>query len=303
MRAQRGGQRGAAMGVEDGLSGVTRHHGGSHAGADIEFDHDDPRLAHQRRGSQPLLDLRQRDTLFLDLDDAVGAAGQHEAVIPGRQRAVRADIPAVIGQMRRAHGQEAVLQAPGDAGQRGPAVCLHGALAPGDAAGLGAAEYLDGRAAGVAQRVGGGLGRERPAGREHRLQHGARGGPVKPVGHPLQVRRAADQHRRAGVARAGAHQFLMEGQPRAGHRPSCRQRPEHREQQAVDVLVRDRAQHAHIGGQARAEGLLERVDLGIELGQALVDGPGLARGAGGEQRHPRVVRAERGPAGLPFPGH
>ncbi|MNI35263.1 hypothetical protein D3C73_892820 [compost metagenome] len=103
-------------------------------------------------------------------------------------------------------------------------------------------------------------------------------GPVELLGQALEVGRGGDQHRIGTGQRA--HQIFVEEAPGLD-RTAGSQRPQHAEQQAIDMLVGHGAMH--LGAvQLGAERGLQRIDLARQLVQPLADGAGLAGAAGGE---------------------
>lgn len=103
-------------------------------------------------------------------------------------------------------------------------------------------------------------------------------GPVELLGQALEVGRGRDQHRIGTGQRT--HQIFVE-EPAWMDQAAGSQRPQHAEQQAIDVLVRHRAMHLH-AFQLRAERSLQCVHLARQLVHALVDRTGLSGAAGGE---------------------
>ncbi|MNV61664.1 hypothetical protein D3C71_1541800 [compost metagenome] len=90
--------------------------------------------------------------------------------------------------------------------------------------------------------------------------------------------RGGHQHRRLAAQRAD--QVFVEEPARLDRAPG-HQRPQHPEQQPVDVLVRDRA--LHLGAvELLAEGGLQRIHLPGQLAHAFDDGARRAGAAGGE---------------------
>lgn len=97
-------------------------------------------------------------------------------------------------------------------------------------------------------------------------------GPVELLGQALEVGWRRHQHRVGTGQRA--HQVFVE-EPARMDQAAGGQRPQHPEQQAVDVLVGHRAMHLH-AFQLRAERSLQRIHLARQLVHALVDRTGLA---------------------------
>ena len=281
-------QPGTSRGCEQLLAGLTRH--GRHCQQyPFARQGDQAHVLQCIAVTQAHFDGIQRDAPFLDLDDAVRPALQHELAIRIDEYAITGTEPVGIRQVRRAHFEVLFAHAAVHAGQRAP--CMAGAvsLAPGDAAGFGASEDFDRRKLPQCLHLLGGIHRQRPAGRKHRGKIARECLPVLAGGQALQVRRACDQ-RDASVIEF--RQPLVVDHPQSCRCAPCGQRPQHPEQQAVDVLVRHRAMHGRTL-QAVAECGFQCRDFGIQLAQALADRGGLAGGAGGEQHQFAALRIQR----------
>ncbi|MCR6701828.1 MAG: hypothetical protein NVV68_12025 [Dokdonella sp.] len=291
--AQAFAERAAPIGVEPRPAGLARH---DHA-AELRTragQHDDAHRGDGLVGGQHALDRVERDALLLDLGDAVAAAAQHEAA-GGRCGTVGARLPVASGQMRRAHPQRVVLDTDLDVRQRPPrGIAVAVAPAPGDAAGLGAAVDLDRRMAEQRTAIGQRLVRQRTARREHAVQSCPCRRPRQRLRQPLQMRGAGDQQRRAARERGG--DVLRKRQACGRERAPGRERPQHAEQQAVDVLVRDRRMHAGLRRQVRP-GAFERADLVEQLAEPLADRRRLATRSGRVDGQAGPVRIERAPVG------
>ncbi len=239
--------------------------------------------------TQLLLQRVQRHPAFFDLDDAVGPPEQAEAA-PGVGLHAVLGLPPVGGvQVRGGHRQAAVLDAPGHAGQRVPLRLLGTPLPPGDAAGFAAAEYLGGGHAKQCPRLQRGVFGQRTARGKHRAQLALQRGPVQLFGQALEVGRGGHQHRR--LPRQRTDQVLME-EPARLDGTTGGQRPQHAEQQAIDMLVRDRAVHLR-AFQLVAEGGLQRIHFARELAHALDDRARRAGAAGGEHHQLQLVFVQR----------
>ncbi|MNF80707.1 hypothetical protein D3C84_629560 [compost metagenome] len=136
-----------------------------------------------------------------------------------------------------------------------------------------------------------GLDRQCAAGGKHPA-HGAQGRPVEVVAHALEQRRAGDPGKRRMLA-TGALQVFRKGQLPAHERTPGAQRPEHPEQQAIDVLggnAADDACRTEIGTPQLFQGF----DLVGQLPQAFFDALGLATGPGRTQAQPALIQIQRG---------
>ncbi len=165
------------------------------------------------------------------------------------------------------------------------------ALAPGDAAGLGAAVDLGGPLAEALLQLGSGVGGQGAAGGEHPA-HAAQGGPVEVVAHALEQGGAGDPGEVAGL-QAGLLDVLGEGLGPAHEGAAGAQGPEHAEQQAVDVLGGDAGDQGGTGQVGAPEGF-QGFDFVGQLAQGLVDQLGFAAGAGGAQHQAAGVQVQRG---------
>jgi hypothetical protein len=197
--------------------------------------------------------------------------------------------PARFAQVRRLHLQQALLDAHLHARQGRPG---RRTLAPGDAAGFGAAEDFDRRLPPQRQHARRRGRRQGAAGTEAGTQAGLQRAPVERVGQALEQGRAGDQHRRCAPASRG--DLLRIAQARGMEDAAGRQRPQHAEQQAVDVLVRNRAVHDGIA-HALAELCFQRGHFRVELAQGLGHRQGIAGGAGGVQDEQCFVGWQRPP--------
>ena len=125
-------------------------------------------------------------------------------------------------------------------------------------------------------------------------------GPVELLGQALEMGRRRHQHRVGTGQRT--HQVFVE-EPTRMDQAAGGQRPQHAEQQPVDVLVGHRAVHLR-AIQLRTERGLQRFHLARQLVQALADRTGLAGAAGGERtarRRARPAPAVRRPVWRPAP--
>ena len=187
------------------------------------------------------------------------------------------------------HFEHALMHAPLHAGQRPPCRLLFAPAPPGDAAGLAAAQDLRRRHAQQARYLMRGFGGQYPARGEHRAQPAVQRRPVQLRRQALEMGRTGHQYRVLSVHR-GQQVFRKEGA--RDDRAAGGQRPQHPEQQTVDVLVGDGPVYGR-ALQARTERSFQRVHLGIELSQPFLDRDRLARAARGEHDQPRRRRIER----------
>ncbi len=153
-------------------------------------------------------------------------------------------------------------------------------LAPGDPAGLRAAEDLCRPLAETLVQALGRIGGQLTARREH-LAHRLQGWPVEVFPHALEQRRAGDPGK-GRVGAAGPLQVFGERQLTALETTPGAQGPQHAEQKPVDVLGGDAADDPG-RAQSLAPQVLQRVHLTGQLRELLVDALGLAAGPGGAQ--------------------
>ena len=238
---------------------------------------------------QQLLELRQRQALAFDLDHAVEPAEQHEASA-GDEICCVVHAPQALGKVGRIEQQRAVLgDVDADAGKGRPGFLQRRtvALPPRDAAGLGAAESLERRGSEAGAIALRGLRIERSAGRKNQL------GPApfaerQEIGKARQVRGRRYQQvpaalcgERAQFDRIGAGGLV--GGTRRG------EGPQQAEEQAVDVVMRHRRQHA-AARDGRAPELVQVLELEVELAEGLVDAFGRAGAARGVEREAAARR-------------
>ncbi len=241
-------------------------------------------------GGDVALQRVQRHPAFLDLHNPVRAPEQAETITV-RMHPILAGPPIVrLRQMRGAHPQAVVLDAPVDARQGAPRRLFAVPAPPGNAAGLAAAVNLRRRHAQALAHLQRGFGRQRTAGGEHRPHAPTQSFPIQLLRQPFQVRRAGHQQRRLSTQRN--QQIFVEERPRRD-RPTGRQWPEHAEQQAVDVLMRDRAVDGRTA-QLRAERGFQRFHFPRQLVQAFLDGDRLTGAAGCEHHQPGGRFIQRG---------
>ena len=134
------------------------------------------------------------------------------------------------------------------------------------------------------------------AARREYLHHLAEDGIVEILAQTLEQCRAADPHHAPTLARQGgglALQFLGEGQRLAGEGPPGAERPEHPEEQAIDVLGGDAAKDGR-RAKGRAPEALQGGDLVGQLEQLLGDEFGFTAGARGAQGQQRRLQIEPG---------
>ncbi len=294
------GERAPAMGGEGGPT----HVGRDDDGGDARFRR--TRHEHERglrdggMGPQPLFHLGERDPLLPDLDGPVGAPEEEEATVGQELRAVFHD--------ERGGGAGAADERRGDHQSPGRGVCARGDLgerrpgeplrvralsAPGDAAGLRGAEDLDRP---IAERLRYPVGSrlvERPAGREDRPASAAQLAKVLRGHESAQVDRGG--HERGPLLLEQARHELAGVRVHLRAKRAARaQGPEEAEEQAVDVMMRDRGKHRSAGGQ-RPPLPLQPVDLLVEVPERLRDGLVRPRRPGREELEPRSPCVERRP--------
>ncbi|MNP14527.1 hypothetical protein D3C76_1068560 [compost metagenome] len=122
--------------------------------------------------------------------------------------------------------------------------------------------------------------------------HAAQGRPIEVVAHALEQRRAGDPGE-GRLLTAGTLQVFREGQLPTHERTPGAQRPQHPEQQPVDVLCGNAADHAG-RAQVGAPQVFQGLDLVTQLAQGFLDALGLAAGAGGAQAQPAVIEVQFG---------
>ena len=94
------------------------------------------------------------------------------------------------------------------------------------------------------------------------------------------------------ASRGGGAQLDRVGARRLVGRPAGGERQEQAEEQAVDVVVRNRGEHRRLGEHAAPE-RVQVLELAVELRQGLVDALGRAAGTRGVQRHAALVRRRK----------
>lgn len=136
-------------------------------------------------------------------------------------------------------------------------------------------------------RVGG----QCATGGEHALDR-AQGGPVKIIAHALEQGRAGHPGK-VRVLAADALQVFGERQLLTHKRAPSAQRPQHAEQQAVDMLGGDAADDAGLAQVGAPQGF-QGLDLIGQLAQGFVDALRLAAGAGGAQAQLAGIQVKGG---------
>ena len=227
-------------------------------------------IGHPGMLQQLLFELRQRDPLVGQLDDAIQPPLQHEA-LPLRQHDVTGLLPAT-GPGGFDPERPLLACAPAGRLQHLPGP---GAGTPGNDPGLGAAVDLGGHDAQLPlQALADGPGQAAPRG--HQPDDSA----VQHVGHPV-LAQAAEQHGAGDpdAARMSQRRFQQAfgvGALDAMDGPAGTQGQHHPEAQAIEVLRRDAADDG-IDRRHRAQrpGIGQGFGLGHELGERLLDDAGL----------------------------
>ena len=258
------------------------------------LEHQDRRFLDVGMRFQAPLHLRQREPLLPDLHNPVGASQQKESAVGVRCDPVAHPIaPAPVGEILadtdkgRGHFETAILLAGRDfhPGEGFPALAVNVTLAHGDAAGLGRAEDLEGRAAQLFDHGLGGLRIEQSAGRENRAAAAAQNAKLFAGRHPLQMYGGGDQ----GTPRTFRHARQQLPRMQQGFRlkrATAGQGPQHSEEESVDVLVGGRREDARVIRKRSAQTLFESGDLVLQMSPRLPDRAPFSRRAGGlEFRH------------------
>ncbi len=276
---------------------VREHHDRSHASARASLREQQRTVGHVGMGPQIRLHGGEVESFLADLHHPVGAPAQVEAAIRKQLDAIahgEARLARFDAHEGRAHPRNAGRIAKHtDGSKRSPGRIVRAVrlAPPGHATRLGRSEHLDGNLVQRALDGAGRLGRKRPARGEDHPQAAPKPGCGSVVGEPPEVSRHARQAARAGSSQP-CRQLLrveevlpVEGAPGG-------ERPEHAEEQTVQVVVRGGGEDG-AALERRPPHFLETADLVLQLPDAFAHPLAIARAARREELEGDGVSIER----------